>query len=83
MVTSNYVEGFSERTPFSCMKKKVLNIIDLRAWMKVFDRFVKIPGNENFLLKHLELKWKNMKVVTKEVGVYTFCFNNARTCIFS
>ena len=35
MVTSNYVEGFSERTPFSCMKKKVLNIIDLRAWMKV------------------------------------------------
>lgn len=51
--------------------------------MKVFDRFVKIPGNENFLLKHLELKWKNMKVVTKEVGVYTFCFDNARTCIFS
>ena len=55
-------------------ENNVLNIIDLRAWLKVYNRFVKLPGNENFHQKHLELKLKNLKVATKEVGVHTFHF---------
>lgn len=35
---------------------------------KVCCRFKEIPENQEFTVKHLEMKWKNLKNATKEVN---------------